>query len=599
MFEINITNNSTSPFSVDAGKWHGYDATLHRAYHYSSFGINISGLSYKNENDDVFENEHFLIIRCGQIFYSLKHKDNLSPLSASDIFSLYLSKDVSFLDEIKGNFIIVIYSKINNKLIVAKDKLGLKYIYYKTGKDFYYISTNLNDFKRLNNKLDGKTILQHLVFSYPIGNSTFIKDVKFLEMGSFLLIHQNSTTIKHYFSVNDIFVKSHDIKKFQKNHFVNLFEKSVIQRANVSASPNVSLTGGFDGRAVSATLIKAKRDFQAYSFGMKGGENTEVPLKVSKKIGLDYNPIYLDDEYEKEYFSCAKDAIYFSDGISKFERANYIYAMQKLAPKSHINITGLIGGEIFGAVHFKKDYINGSYFDTIYLLKDIVLQHVLKDKNINNFFSYNFINDNSLTEFFQSIDSRRKMISEWRANELSWMYYLKDMISLGFQRFYGNQMHIERYYCDNLSPFYDIDILEYLFSTDHINIYKNAFKNSAFFRIRNRKLQSIIIKDQSNILGELAVDRGYPSNYNLDIRKLLIPYFFYKRKKNITKQKPDFNSPHWCKLLFERLLEEPSHYQSNLINFKKLTAFMTKYQPLQYNSEITRLISLYLWMSNS
>jgi hypothetical protein len=263
MFEINITSQPGSKFSEDAKQWHGYDPEIHRTFQYSSPGIYMNGLGFKHENDDVFENECFLVIRCCQVFYSLKHTDNLNPLSATDIKNLFLQKNVSFLDEIKGNFIIIILSKTDNTLIVAKDKLGLKYLYYKTDQNGYFISTNLNDFKRLDHVIDDTSILQHLIFTYPIGNTSFIKGIKFLEMGSFLSVEKNSVTLKKYFSVDDLFTAGHKITKFDKEHFANLFKKSVVQRSNSTESPNVSLTGGFDGRAVSAVLLSEKQKFQA------------------------------------------------------------------------------------------------------------------------------------------------------------------------------------------------------------------------------------------------------------------------------------------------------------------------------------------------
>lgn len=598
MFEINITKQPGSKFSADPEKWHGYDPVIHRTFKYHSPGIYMNGLGFKNETDDVCENERFLVIRCGQVFHSLKHTDKLSPLTATDINHLFLQKNVSFLDEIKGNFIIFLLSKTDNTLIVAKDKLGLKYLYYKTDQNGYFISTNLNDFKRLDHVIDDTSVLQHLIFTYPIGNTSFIKGVKFLEMGSFLSVEKNSVTLKRYFSVDDLFTAGHKITKFEKDHFADLFKKSVVQRSNTTESPNVSLTGGFDGRAVSAVLVSEEQKFQAYSFGMKGGENTAVPLNISRRTGLNYEPVFLNDVYEKQYFSCGSDAVYFSDGVSKFERANYVFATRNLAAKSHVNITGLIGGEVFGTVHLKTDYINESYFDSIYCFRDIDLKKELDERGIRNFLSSDFFDRHSTTDFYQSIESRRKEIKQWQADDLPWLYYLKDLISLGFQRFYGNQMHLERYYCDNLTPFYDIDILAYLFSTSHINIYKNAFKSSPFLRIKNRKLQSIIIKKFSHALGELPVDRGYPPNYNLDFRKVLIPYYFYKRKKNINRQKSDFDSPYWCRLFYKDLVKDPSLYQSNLITVEKLDEFLKGYTPEKYCPELNQVISLSIWLAH-
>lgn len=596
MFEINITNDLKSPFSAAAEKWNGYDAGRHETYSFSSSHIHIRCLRYKEEKDDVFENESFVVIRCGQVFYRLTYREVLNPLSASDLYKAYLGQGLFFLDNIKGNFIIVIHDKTANKLFLAKDKLGLKYAYYTVKNNLFYVSTNLNDFKRVEYAYDFNAITQHLIFSYPIANKTFIRDVSFLETGAVLCCEKNSILMKSYSSVDNLFPAKGKVAGFQKERFISLFRKAVLQRAAVTEKPNVSLTGGFDGRAVTAVFLNEKLSFKTYSFGMRGGENTEVPLAVSRRIGFEHKPICLDQRFEEGYGSCALDAIYFSDGISRFERANYIYAMKQLAPESFINITGLIGGEVFGAVHLKTDYVNEAYFDLFYsgLFDTDRLTISLKNKGC---LSGIIAETMTSSAFMESLQRKKQMIHKWRTDPSPWLFYLKDLISTGFQRFYGNQMHLERYYCDNLTPFYDYDVLEYLFGTDYINIYKNAFKSSPFYRIKNRHLQSIIIKSQYKELGELPVDRGYPSNYNLDARKILIPYCFLKRRKSLKGQRPDFNSPYWSTLMFQELVNHPDLYGSSLIDAEVVNDFVAKYQLDQYDPEFNQIVSLSIWLS--
>ena len=163
------------------------------------------------------------------------------------------------------------------------------------------------------------------------------------------------------------------------------------------------MTGGFDGRSIVSSLLKYNIPFKAYSFGKPGGENTKVPLRIKEKINVDYEPIYLDKKYEKSYAKFAKEVIYFSDGLSFHERANYLYAFEKLQKYSQHILTGLIAGEILRPIHLRTDYMNQLYYDVFYEGKDLDILGYLENKKIKDFISLNFIKDikPTLTEKIQ------------------------------------------------------------------------------------------------------------------------------------------------------------------------------------------------------
>ena len=599
MFELAISNNQNSPFILLSKDKYGFSKRRHERISFTNSKIAINGLRYNGEKDDYIESTDYFIAIVGKAYNRLTFSSNLAFVNAEEVLKLYQNYRDAFVSKLKGNFIILIYSKSKDQLIIVKDALGLKYLYHKSERDKFYISTNLNDFKKVTQTINYAAVFEKILFTYPIGDESYLEDVFMLQEGEILYIENGIILKDSYCKINDIFAHKTPLKKIEKKTFLNIFEKSVLQRASVANNINASLTGGFDGRSNVAVLLNHNMNFHAYSFGKQGGENTNVPIYIAKKLGLDYSPIFLEEDYEHNYITCALDAIYFSDGISIFERANYIYALQKLTKYSCFNITGLIAGEIFAPVHLKTDYINNTYFDIIYLGKDYSIDALLLEKGIKKFIKDEITGNKFIYQKIEyDIEVRRKKVSEWKNDEFAFLYYLKDLISLGFRHFYGNQMHLERFFNENLSPFYDIDIMEYIFSTNHVLTYQNAFKDSIFLRMNNRKLQTWIIGYFSKALAKIPVDRGYPPTYLTDIRKLLIPFFFYKRRFKLKNTATEFNTPVWSKILYQELSNNVDLFSDNFLNTTITVSELEKYCSSKYNKTFNHMLSVAIWLKH-
>ena len=596
MFELRITNHIESEFVFPIENKPGFYPKRHSAAVYSDGDIHISGLGFIFDKNDLYENDAWIIFVSGYVFFRNQSSNEAINVPAHRILSAFTANGDGFLNQLKGNFVVVIYDKYSKRLLVAKDQLGLKYLYYKIEGEYFYISTNLNDYKKISHDFNCSAVLEKILFTYPVGSETYLENVFMLENGCFLFSDGKGLIKRQYFDITEIFPDK-PLKKFKPGAFLELFENSVLQKSGISSRTNASLTGGFDGRANVAVLINNKNEFQAYSFGIKGGENTVVPLAVSKQLGINYHPVYLNAKYESNYTPCALKAVYFSDGISSFERANYIFAMADIASYSHVNITGLIGGEIFAPVHLKTDYFNELYYDVVYAGKEFDLQKELNKRGLLDCMDGRLIQNQSVVEKINDkIKFRQEKIRQWRTIEWPWTYYLKDLFESGFPRFYGAQMHLERYYCHNLSPFFDLDVIEYLYSTDHLSIFKKAFIHSPFARMNNRKLQSLIIKNYCEELGEINVDRGYPPNYNLDFRKLFIPYIFYRRRQKLKGTLPDFDSPSWSSILYNHILDMNMKASGGIANIRVLEKYLSNYTRGQYNKDINQLLSILLWL---
>lgn len=553
----------------------------------------LEGLSH-DKNKSIYESSNEIIFVVGNIYlregYPSKH-DTKNIL-------IEISKDyqnrTGIYKKYKGNFCIVILNKISRVLTLYNSQLGINHIYYFSTSNMLYVSNNLNHFKYLNLRYNSNAFYQKILFSYVLSDDTFISGVKRLNPGSVLQFNNNSLTVNNEYNINALFENLGN-DKFSVEKYIYLFNKSVKEKSEYINNINVSFTGGFDGRTIISSLLNQNIDFNSYSFGKYNGENTRVPMAISKKIGVKYEPIYLEDEYEKNYVDNAKQVIYFSDGMSFNERANYIYAFRKLSKKSNYVLSGLVGGETLRPVHLRTDYINENYYQIIYLNNSGLIDKLFKELNDKKYIRK--CDSEIIGNIKDLISDRRKYIQIFRNMNNGYLFYLADLMSLGFRMYYGTEIHYERQFANNLTPFYDIDILEYILSTDYINVFKNAFKNSKMLRWSGQKIYAQVIQRNYKDLNRYPVDRGYPPVYLLNLLKLpAVPVLYYIRKKRRNNH-IDFDESKWSKLFLNNFLNENNEDKTIFAGeeLKKEINFL--FNNGLHSSDFNKIISLQTWVN--
>jgi hypothetical protein len=276
------------------------------------------------------------------------------------------------------------------------------------------------------------------------------------------------------------------------------------------------------------------------------------------------------------------EAIRNSDGLSSFERANYPYVFKKLSEDSRNVISGLLGGELLGPVNMLSDYINYYYFSLFYRGRDISWKEELERKPYNvNPDIIEFCSE----ELTARIESKKNQITSLKNGDKGFLYYYYDLLNLGYRRFYGAEVHIERYYAENLTPFLDYDLLDYLLSTDYVNIYKGSYSKNPFRRRNSKIVQATAICKNYPPLGDIVIDRNFmPGELFSFIPRLLIPLKFYYRKFNRINSNPDFKQKTWDKIFYSSF----ENRNSGIFRF---------YENMQ-GKELNIAASLNIWISS-
>jgi hypothetical protein len=562
--------------SILAGiKYFKYD------FHFSF--CRLTCYSHEEKESFYYESNSTAIIVYGKVFLQCKTGDleSSGPVTPADICNSVIN-GVNLLTKYKGNFTIIVIQTQNQVIQVINDHFAIKPLYYLDSGNQYAISNNLNFLRCFNDEINYTAVIERLLFTYPISSDTYLEKVKFLNGGELLQVIDGELTIKQNFDLEQ-FVFREPSEKFDYRHLIDLFNQAVSQRANCAQHVTASLTDGLDGRAIVSALLKNKKDFNTYSFGCRGGENTNIPIMISEIIPqVNYSPIWLNEEFEEEYVKYGSEVINSSDGLAFFERANYPFAFNMLSHSSRYVLTGLMGGELYGPVNMVSDYINLYYFNTFFTNKLFGWKSELEKKP---FKLDPVIIENSSKLIDHKIENKRIQIGKLKQNEYGFLYYYHDLLSLGFRRYYGSEIHIERYYAENLTPFLDFDILDYIFSSDYKNIFRNAYNPNPLHRRNSKIFQSKVICQNKPLLGSIIVDRNFkPKDLLNPFSRLKIPALFYIGKYTRKNWKLNFDQEKWNSIFYSKMMQ------------KEIGVF-TEFDSTDGGKELNIGLSLALWLN--
>ncbi len=250
------------------GFFHEEDISL------GSCRLSIFDVSDKGNMPMSDKSGRFTIIYNGEIynFKELKKKFNLITRSNSDteiLIELFAKLNLDCLKHLNGIFAFIIFDNLEKKVYCARDRLGVKPLYYlNKGNAFYFCSEIkglLNVTKNIS--INFEAVEMYLATSfYDYSSNSFYKQISQVEQSTCTVfdIRKNDKKIFKYWDLNetDETIKSVDSLD---NHFVNSL--SLQQQSDTNVGLNVST--GIDSNLMISYLNrinKGQKKINANSF---------------------------------------------------------------------------------------------------------------------------------------------------------------------------------------------------------------------------------------------------------------------------------------------------------------------------------------------
>lgn len=347
------------------------------------------------------EDESLWVICNGEIYNSPELRQNLLSkghklkTKNSDVevlLHLYEEKGTDLLHYLNGMFAFILYDRRKGVLFGARDRIGIKPLYYAYKNGSLAFSSELKSLLLLpwiSKEINFTSLYHYISLQFIPSPDSIFSDIKKLPAGYFFIyeLTQKNLNLYKYWDLN----VTHIEEKPNEIWIGVLREKlkEAIKRWTLSDVPIAcSLSGGLDSSSIVGLLASSgEKDIRTYSLGFEGEKEqrcNELPLarKVSTRWSTKHREIILSpskvlEDIEKMVWHLDEP---YGGGLPSW----YIYEI--ISKDVKVCLTGTGGDELFGNYGKYTIYEKGIWHRYIKIIKDAVRVHSLRE--INNGFRF-------------------------------------------------------------------------------------------------------------------------------------------------------------------------------------------------------------------
>jgi asparagine synthase (glutamine-hydrolysing) len=202
------------------------------------------------------------------------------------------------LDHLNGMFAFAIWDTQKKKLFLARDRLGVKPLYYSIVNDDLLFSSEIKSilqYEEVERTLNYSALSQFLTYAYTIDGQTLFKNIFELLPGQKLVYYfdEKKPQISNYWNLN--LQNSSDSEDIILKKLEKLLTKSIELRLESDAPVGALLSGGLDSSIMVAILNNiTETPVKTFTtgFGHELDEYNEAKI-VAEHCGTDHNEIEL------------------------------------------------------------------------------------------------------------------------------------------------------------------------------------------------------------------------------------------------------------------------------------------------------------------
>jgi len=222
------------------------------------------------------------------------------------IVHLYEEKGEEFIQNLNGMFALALWDEKNKKLILARDRLGQKPLYYALAGQALIFGSEMKallQHPNIKKELDFQSLAKYLIYEYVPVPHSILKNIYKLGPGEYLVYQNNSLKIKKYWDIKF----NSNFKSQSKTQNLNYYLKELDRRIDkavkirlISDVPlGIFLSGGIDSATIAYYAQRnSSQRIKTFSIGFtdKSFDESRYAKTVAKFLKTEHYEQILEAE---------------------------------------------------------------------------------------------------------------------------------------------------------------------------------------------------------------------------------------------------------------------------------------------------------------
>ena len=539
----------------------------------------LSIIDTSDKSNQPMKINDLVIIFNGVIYNYKKLRKNLiskghvfnSSGDTEVIIRLYIEYGSECINYLDGVFSFAIYDTKKNNLFLARDRIGIKPLYYTLDNNEFRFSSSMNGLINRNEKPQINPIALHYQFtlhSVVPAPHTIISGIHKLEPGHTLKITQSGESyLNKYFDINEV-----EIKDYKEQEIIErstyLLKKAVEKRVNIADVPvGILLSGGLDSSLITSLAKKFKEQIDTYSIGFNTvNEEVGNEFYYSDLVAKDFKTSHIKYKINDDELFNNLDLVIsnMSEPMFSQDSSAFFLLSNRVSKNNKVVLSGQGADEVFGGYFWYEQIMNEKSLNEIDTLSKYYFDRSFHNyKNIinNKYVDSNYVHDDisrTMNEMNPSLSTLDKVFRL----ELS-MFIIDDPVKRVDNMTMSHALEAR-------VPFLDIDLITFMLSVEGSSKIKNTSKYYL------KKLSEDFLKKE--II--------YRDKFYFPVPPLkIIEDKFYDYCKKVLNSDAALNRDTYNRKHIDRLLSAPNTHFTNL-NGNELWHFTLLERWLQLNVDV-------------
>ena len=280
------------------------------------------------------------------------------------ILHLYEERGLDFVNEIEGDFAIAIWDANRTQLVLARDRVGVKPLYYYQKNGRLIFASEIKSILKhpeVSAEIDEESLYHYLTFLTTPAPQTLFRNIHKLPAGHMLLVKRDgSTDLKQYWDALPGKIAPDRTQEDHEAEILRLLRDSIAKRMMSDVPFGVFLSGGVDSSA-NVALMSELMSQPVRTFTVGFADNVELnelegAREVAKRFTTDHHEVIINRQDMRKFLP---ELIWHQDEPFADPVCIPLYYVAKLARETGTIVVQVGEGadEIFAGYDWFRKYV--------------------------------------------------------------------------------------------------------------------------------------------------------------------------------------------------------------------------------------------------